>query len=349
MYIAIIVTSYNNGDSISDCLNSIKLFNKRLQKFDTRIILVDDASTDNTPEILVEFSRQVPFAYFKKYKTNKGVSRSRNYGISKSLDADYTIFVDGDDEINIKLADYINKSKLRNDFYTFDFSIVNNKKEIQHRHLETGKVFNDESISEYLFSYLITPNRKSMFVACWAKMYKTKVLKNNVKLRFKEKMRVNEDALFVFSFIRKSKIIEYVNIPAYKYNDNSKITHRASFAIDSDVVKFFSIILALRQLRFFLIEKKQNVDYINSRIFHCIAAYTCIYSSRAWVRVRSFSDFLTLFYDLKKIYKKPIIKKSIRLYDVNKAKGSRFLSFFLKREYFFIAAIISFIQSIKRY
>ena len=349
MYIAIIVTSYNDADSILKCLNSIKLFKKRLQKFNTRIILVDDASTDNTPEILVEFSREVPLTYFKKYKTNKGVSRSRNYGISKSLDADYTMFVDGDDDINIKLADYINKSKLEHDFYTFDFSIVKNKKEIQHKHLETGTVFNDESISEYLFSYLITPNRRSMFVACWAKMYKTKILKNNVKLRFKEEMRVNEDALFVFSFVRKSKIIEYVNIPAYKYNDNSKLTCRSSFAIDSDVIKFFSIILALRQLRFYLIEKNQNVDYVNSRIFHCIAAYTCIYSNRAWVRVSSFSEFLTLFYDLKKIYKKPIIKKSLKLYDVNKAKGGKFLSFFLKREFFLTAAIISFIQSLKRY
>jgi glycosyltransferase involved in cell wall biosynthesis len=349
MYIAIIVTSYNDADSILKCLNSIKLFKKRLQKFNTRIILVDDASTDNTPEILVEFSREVALTYFKKYKTNKGVSRSRNYGISKSLDADYTMFVDGDDEINLKLADYLNKSKLGNDLYTFDFSIVRNKKEIQHNHQENGIVFNDKSISEYLFSYLITPNRKSMFVACWAKLYKTKILKNNVKLRFKEEMKVNEDAHFVFSFLRKSKIIEYVNISAYKYNDNSKLTHRASFAIDSHVVKFFSIILALRQLRFYLIEKNHNIDYVNSKIFHCIAAYTCIYSNRSWVRARSFSDILTLFYDLKKIYKKPIIKKSIKLYDVNKAKGGKFLSFFLKREFFFISAIISFIQSIKRY
>ena len=309
MYIAIIVTSYNNADSISDCLNSIKLFTKRLQKFNTRIILVDDASTDDTPEILLEFSREVPLTYFKKYKTNKGASRSRNYGISKSLDADYTMFVDGDDEIDLKLADYLNKSKLGNDFYTFDFSIVGNKKEVQHSHQETGIVFNDKSISEYLFSYLITPNRRSMFVACWAKLYKTEILKNNVKLRFKEEMRVNEDALFVFSFVRKAKTIEYVKISAYKYNDNSKLTDRASFAIGYDVVKFFSIILALRQLRFYLIEKKQNVDYVNSRIFHCIAAYTCIYSNRAWVRVSSFSEFLTVFYDLKKIYKKHIKKK----------------------------------------
>ena len=51
MYIAIIVTSYNDADSILKCLNSIKLFKKRLQKFNTRIILVDDASTDNTVEI----------------------------------------------------------------------------------------------------------------------------------------------------------------------------------------------------------------------------------------------------------------------------------------------------------
>jgi len=349
MSIAIIVTTFNNADSISKCLNSIKLFIKRIENIDTRIILIDDASIDNTPKILLEFSREISSTDLKRYKKNKGVSRSRNYGISESLDTDYILFVDGDDEININLADYLNKGKLVNDLYAFDFSIVGNKKEIQQSHLESGIVFNDKSISEYLFSYLIKPNKKSMFVSCWAKMYKTKILKNNVKLRFKEGMKINEDALFVFSFIRKCKIIEYVNVLAYKYNDNSTLIDRASFAVHSDVTQFFSIISALRQLRFYLIEKRQNIDYVNSKIYHCIAAYTCIYSNRAWVRVSSFSEFLNLFYELKKIYKKTIIKKSLGIYNVNEAKGDKVLSFFLKHQFFLMAAIISFIKSLKRY
>ena len=171
MSIAIIVTTFNNADSISKCLNSIKLFIKRIENIDTRIILIDDASIDNTPKILLEFSREISSTDLKRYKKNKGVSRSRNYGISESLDTDYILFVDGDDEININLADYLNKGKLVNDLYAFDFSIVGNKKETQQSHLESGIVFNDKSISEYLFSYLIKPNKKSLFVSCWAKMY----------------------------------------------------------------------------------------------------------------------------------------------------------------------------------
>jgi len=349
MRIAVIVTTYNNEDSILKCLNSIQLFRKKLNKFDIRTILIDDASVDNTPEILLEFSNETPLTEFKKYKTNKGVSRSRNYGISKSLDSDYIIFVDGDDELKSNQADYLNKSKLENDLYAFDFSISANKKVIQQNHLETAIVFNDKCISEYLFDYLIMPNKKLMFISCWAKLYKTKILKDNVNLRFKEGMKVNEDVHFVFSFMRKCKIIEYMNISIYNYNNNSNLLDRASFGVGSNVTQLFSIISALRQLRFYLIEKKQNIDDVNSRIFHCIGAYTCIYSNRAWVRVHSFSDFVSLFYQMKKIYKKNIIKKSLKIYNVDKAGGNKAMSFFLKRKYFFIASILSFIHSYKRY
>ena len=193
------------------------------------------------------------------------------------------------------------------------------------------------------------PNKKSMFISCWAKLYKTKILKNNPNLRFKEGMRVNEDIHFVFSFMRKCKKIEYLTIPIYKYNDNSSIRKRASYGLSYDVSQLFSIISALRQLRFYLIERKQNIEHVNFGIFHCLGAYTCIYSNRAWVRVRSFSDFIIMFWQLRKIYKKTIIEKSLKIYNVDKAKGNKMLSFFLKRKYFFIASTISFLYSRKRY
>ena len=349
MRIGLIVTTYNNSESISRSLNSVKNFKDKLKKIDLKVILIDDASVDNTPATLFEFSKEIPSTELKIFKANKGVSRSRNYGISKSLDTDYLLFLDGDDELNPKLADYMNKSKLVNDLYAFDFSIVDEKKETQHNHLETRRIFNDKSISEYLLDFLTMPNRKSMFVSCWAKLYKSKVLKSNVKLRFKEGMKINEDIHFVFSFIRKCKLIEYINISSYIYNDKTKLTKRASFGINSNVIQFFSIVQAMRQLRLYLIEKRQNIDHVNFKIFHCIGAYTCIYSVRAFVRVQSFSDFVNTFHQLKKIYKKTIIEKSLNIYDVDKANGNRMTSFFLKQKYFFVASIINFLNARKRY
>ena len=349
MRIGLIVTTYNNSESISRSLNSVKNFKNKLKKFDLKIILIDDASVDNTPATLFEFSKEIPSTELKIFKTNKGVSRSRNYGISKSLDTDYLLFLDGDDELNPKLADYMNKSKLVNDLYAFDFSIVDEKKETQLNHLETRRIFNDKSISEYLLDFLTMPNRKSMFISCWAKLYKSKVLKSNVKLRFKEEMKINEDIHFVFSFIRKCKLIEYINISSYIYNDKTKLTKRASFGINSDVIQFFSIVQVMRQLRLYLIEKKQNIDHVNLKIFHCIAAYTCISSARAWIRVHSFSDYIKMFYQLKKVYKKPIIEKSLKIYNVDKANGNKLITFYLKKKLFFMASILTFIHSRKRY
>ena len=121
MRIGVIVTTYNNSDSILRCLNSVKYFKNKLTKYDIRIILVDDASVDNTPKLLLEFTKTIPSTIFKKYNKNGGVSRSRNYGISKSLDMDYLLFVDGDDELDSKLSNYLSAIKLVNDFYTFVF------------------------------------------------------------------------------------------------------------------------------------------------------------------------------------------------------------------------------------
>ena len=349
MRIGVIVTTYNNSDSILRCLNSVKYFKNKLTKYDIRIILVDDASVDNTPKLLLEFTKTIPSTIFKKYNKNGGVSRSRNYGISKSLDMDYLLFVDGDDELDSKLSNCLSTKKLVNDFYTFDFSIGGNKKNTLCNHLETGRIFNDKSISDYLFSYLIRPNRKSMFISCWAKLYKTKLLKTNVNLRFKEKMKIYEDLYFVLRFMRKCKTIEYIKVPSYIYRNKTKLKDRASMGCNWNVLQLFSFVSALRHLRFYLIEKKQNIDHVNLKIFHCIAVYTCISSARAWIRVHSFSEYIKMFYQLKKVYKKPIIEKSLKIYNVDKANGNKLITFYLKKKLFFMASILTFIHSRKRY
>jgi len=350
MRIAVIVTTFNNVDSISRCLNSVKSFKNKLSKFEIKIILVDDASVDNTPEILLNFSNKIPLTEFKKYDTNQGVSKTRNYGISRSLDTDYLLFLDGDDELDLRLADYLNKNKLGSDLYAFDFTTVDDDKKTEHNHLKNSKIFNDESISDYFFDYLTIPNRNSMFVTCWAKLLKTKLLKTNANLRFRQEMRIYEDVQFIFRFIRMSKKIEYINIPSYIYNRaNSKSPGQASLGGNWEVTQLFSFISALRQLRHYLIEKKQNIHFIDSKIFHCIAAYTCISSSRAWIRVQSFSDFFKMHYKLKNIYTKPIIEKSFKIYNVDIAKGNKLICFFLKRKYFLIASILTFLYSNKRY
>lgn len=80
-----------------------------------RIIVVDDGSTDNTPELVRGFKTDIPVEYVRK--SNGGLSSARNAGISMCI-GDFIAFLDADDEwYPEKLEEQINvfqKSDLQN-------------------------------------------------------------------------------------------------------------------------------------------------------------------------------------------------------------------------------------------
>ncbi len=89
--VSIVIPIYNEEQSIKDCLNSLKK-----QTYEpTEIILVDDGSTDKTPQIIKSFNVKV------LNQNHKGPGPARNLGASKAkgkilvfVDADMTFDVD---------------------------------------------------------------------------------------------------------------------------------------------------------------------------------------------------------------------------------------------------------------
>ncbi|MEU4967962.1 glycosyltransferase family 2 protein [Streptomyces smyrnaeus] len=62
----------------------------------TEFILVDDCSTDATPEILDGWRQRLPHTTVIRHEENKGIAQSRNSGIDAAR-GDYLTFLDGDD------------------------------------------------------------------------------------------------------------------------------------------------------------------------------------------------------------------------------------------------------------
>ncbi|MFB7291214.1 glycosyltransferase family 2 protein [Actinacidiphila glaucinigra] len=62
----------------------------------TEFILVDDHSTDGTPEILDHWERRLPGLRVIRHEVNKGVAQSRNTGLDAAR-GQYVTFLDGDD------------------------------------------------------------------------------------------------------------------------------------------------------------------------------------------------------------------------------------------------------------
>lgn len=91
--ISVVVPAYNVEKYIEKCIKS--LVNQSYT--DIEIILVDDGSTDHTPDICekLDFKYKNVIAY---HKVNGGLSDARNYGIEKA-NGEFITFVDGDDYV----------------------------------------------------------------------------------------------------------------------------------------------------------------------------------------------------------------------------------------------------------
>jgi len=89
--VSVVVPTHNRGDFLRCAIASV--LNQTLQ--DLEVIVVDDASTDNTAEVVEGFGD--PRVNYIRHDVNQGVARARNTGILNSR-AKYIAFLDDDDE-----------------------------------------------------------------------------------------------------------------------------------------------------------------------------------------------------------------------------------------------------------
>ncbi|MBO8193285.1 glycosyltransferase family 2 protein [Streptomyces oryzae] len=90
--LSVIVPCHNVQEFAEDTLRS--LANNASPA--TEFLLVDDCSTDATPEILDRWEQRLPQATVIRHEENKGIAQSRNSGIDAAR-GDFLTFLDGDD------------------------------------------------------------------------------------------------------------------------------------------------------------------------------------------------------------------------------------------------------------
>ena len=90
--VAIVITNHNYAEYLPSALTSCEA---QVRKAD-RVIVVDDASTDNSLELLKKY----PEIEVIQLPENKGVAHARNVGIKAATDCQYIICLDADDMLH---------------------------------------------------------------------------------------------------------------------------------------------------------------------------------------------------------------------------------------------------------
>lgn len=90
--VSVIIPVYNTEEYLRKCLDSILA--QRYKDFE--IIVVDDGSTDHSPEILQEYERRTPDIIHVYSQENRGQSNARNHALQYAK-GEYVAFLDSDD------------------------------------------------------------------------------------------------------------------------------------------------------------------------------------------------------------------------------------------------------------
>lgn len=201
--LSVIMLAYNEGEQIRKILDKIVSLNN--EKFE--LIVVDDGSTDCSPEILDEYAGKNKFITVF-HQENQGCLLARRRGISLA-NGDYITFVDADDMIEDEYFDDFERT-IKNDA---DFFILNNKvvleddkkSFIEKDFLKTGTI--DKKIVE---KWIIG----NKIGAVWDKIFKTEIFKSVLD---EEAITINfgEDILLNLQYLNKCNKVYCDNSSSY--------------------------------------------------------------------------------------------------------------------------------------
>ena len=108
--ISIIVPVYNTEQYLPECLNSIMA-----QTYENiEIVIVDDASTDNSRRIITEFQRQDDRIKCFRHEKNGGLAKARNTGLKYSTGT-YIAWCDSDDALHPRFIEYLYSILIKED------------------------------------------------------------------------------------------------------------------------------------------------------------------------------------------------------------------------------------------
>ena len=332
MKVSVIIPAYNAEDYIRRCLDSI--INQVYKNLE--IIVIDDSSTDNTKQIIKEYSekdsRIIPF-----YSSlNKGVSASRNIGL-KAATGDYIMFVDSDDQLtkeairrmidisNKYNSDYVDSYHLL--IYTKDNkkqvsftehkvpknvvvygSLKENNKVLDTYTYVTGKLFKRELIGELQFDENLS-------------RYEDLVFEHQIKTRLKNYVLLNKIVYIYYQ--REDSLVNTFGKKHLCYLDAAKLVREIYKEYDYDIRNKIDATLFQTMVLTLFTKVIKNDDSLNENlniVKNCLNELLYIfnnYDDNKYINI-FIKKFIKKYIDndakLMKIIKKLKKKNLIKLY-----------------------------------
>lgn len=240
--VSVVVAVHNVGKYLSQCLDS--LVNQTLDNIE--IIVVNDASTDNSVDIIDAYKSCYSNIRVADCEYNKGLASARNIGM-RVAKSQYIGFIDGDDWADIRMCErmYQRAKTDSSDVVIADAKVF----------YEDSKTFG--SFFDQYTRNALDPLLKTMPIdlssdyrllllepVAWTKLYNRSFLKKH-RLDFEAGMNSYEDICFHFSVLSKAKRISLLDDPLFFYRQNRP--GQISARTDRRVFEVFAVFDRIRE------------------------------------------------------------------------------------------------------
>lgn len=211
--ITIVVPIYNAEKYLNRCIESI--VNQTYEN--TEIILVDDGSPDNCPQMCDEWAEK-DSRIKVIHKENAGAGMARNTGLDNA-NGEYIFFIDSDDYVSTQIAEkcLLNAEKYDSDVVIFGrCDTFENGKQIEKKILTEKIIFDRNDIRNELIPAMLT-YEFGIGMSIWSKMYKTETIKKLNKRFVSERELFSEDVYFAIDFFADIDTVTVLNENLYYY------------------------------------------------------------------------------------------------------------------------------------
>lgn len=241
--ISFIVPVYNAENFLHVCLNSI--LNQSLNEIE--VICIDDCSSDNSLNIIKDFSKADDRIKVYSNEKNEGAGFTRNIGL-KHAKGEFIAFVDADDWIEEDFSEklYAHAKYTDSDLVLFNSIQHQDNNEVERVYFPNNS-FN-ENYHNFIFDYKFNKNLVlNSFFVIWSKFYKRTFIQN---FKFPI-LSLFEDVLFHISSLVFAKKITYFPDFLYHYN-RINVFSEQNFKVKSD--KVFLLLDIFEDIKDFLIK-----------------------------------------------------------------------------------------------
>lgn len=278
MSISVIIPVHNSSQYLDDCINSVI----KQAKSDTEIILVENGSTDNTPQLCLDYVRRDERIRYIELG-NVGVSVARNEGI-KAACGEWIIFLDSDDLLQpfaLSLVDNIDgfEGDILISGYDRTYPVISE--------LTLPQIIDKDTLIRAVLQYAKYGSRLKPYIpidnfnnwACWGKYYKTEFLKKN-NVFFPQGIAFSEDAVFCLQAYNAAKIILGVNVVSYYYRPNIlSVTNYRNKGLVENNIKLIQFTEEYRRNN--IVDGKfsdEFVSFYTAKVIEAIISEKCDYS-----------------------------------------------------------------------